>query len=93
MLVTPKNGTACFTFALVIVSTGIIHLPRHPLQPQSRKARPEKGPGNNTLRHVYKSNKLWRDRRDSYPETSCVTSRRSNQMNCFAPVKELWVVF
>ncbi len=28
MLVTPKNGTACFTFALVIVSTGIIHLPR-----------------------------------------------------------------
>src|SRR5215469_1101629 len=29
MLVTPKNGTACFTLALVMVSTGIIHLRRY----------------------------------------------------------------
>jgi hypothetical protein len=26
MLVTPKNGTACFTFAVVVVATVMIHL-------------------------------------------------------------------
>jgi hypothetical protein len=26
MSLTPKNGTACFTFALVMVSTGMLHL-------------------------------------------------------------------
>jgi hypothetical protein len=29
MLVTPKNGTACFTFMFITVSSGIVTFPPH----------------------------------------------------------------
>jgi hypothetical protein len=69
MLVTPKNGTACLTFAVVMVATVMIHLTSITAYRTNGSLSPVvggKSPYQQVARRIFGSGAVWPERRCAY---------------------------